>query len=108
MSKRVQRIAENEAIFRSVNEQLSALNATLTTMTDPLIVVCECGTRSCTDRIPIATAAYTRVREDPTLFVTKPGHDFPETEQVVAKDEQYWVVRKDPGFPAEFARATEP
>lgn len=108
MSERERRIAENEAIFRSVNERVEALHATLATVTDPLHVVCECGTRSCTERISIPTKAYSEVREDPTLFVTKPGHDFPETESVASKHERYWVVRKHPGLPAAIARATAP
>jgi hypothetical protein len=102
--ERKRRIAENEVIFRSVNEQLRSLNSTLTTLTDPLQIVCECGTRSCTERIPVALEAYLEVREDPTLFITKPGHDFPETERVESKQEQYWTVRKDPGLPSEIAR----
>jgi hypothetical protein len=48
------------------------------------------------------------VREDPTLFITKPGHDFPETETVVSKTGGYWIVRKDPGLPAGIALATDP
>lgn len=101
---RKRRIAENESIFRSVNEQLSSLNSTLTIHTDPLEIVCECGTRSCTERIPIALDDYAKARSDPTLFVTKPGHDFPETETVESKHEHFWILRKDPGLPAEVAR----
>jgi hypothetical protein len=104
MSERKRRIAQNESIFRSVNEELRALSSTLTTHTDLLEIVCECGTRSCTDRIPISRDEYARARSDATLFLTRPGHDFPETETVESKHEQYWVVRKDPGEPAEIAR----
>lgn len=107
MSERTRRIAANESIFRSVNDQLRSLNSPLTVLTDALDIVCECGTRSCTDRISVATDSYARVREDSTLFITKPGHDFPETETVESKHESYWVVRKDPGEPAEIARALD-
>ena len=108
MNERQRQIGENEAIFRSVNEQIEALSSTLTTVTDTMRIVCECGTRSCTDQFPIIPVAYARVREDPTLFLTRPGHDFPETETVVAKEEGYWVVRKNPGLPEAIARATDP
>jgi hypothetical protein len=47
-----------------------------------------------------------RIREDAITFIVKPGHDFPETETVVAKEPEYWLVQKDPGMPAEIARAT--
>jgi hypothetical protein len=107
MNERKRRIGENEAIFRSVNEEVRKLTATLTASSGTMKVVCECGVRSCTDQFQIETAAYADVREDPTLFVVKPGHDLPETETVVAKDDLYWTVRKDPGVPAAIARATD-
>ena len=107
MSERKRRIGENEAIFRSVNEEIKSLSATFTAQTKIMQVVCECGARSCTDRIEIAPDDYRNVREDPTLFVMKPGHDFPETETVIAKEEEYWIVRKDPGLPAAIAESTD-
>ena len=108
MNERTRRIGENEAIFRSVNEEVQALNATFSTATNTMRIVCECGTRSCTEQIEIAPEEYARVRQDTTLFLTKPGHDFPETEQVTEKAERYWIVRKDPGIPALIAKATDP
>jgi hypothetical protein len=108
MNERKRRIGENEAIFRSVNEEVRKLTATLTTSSGTMKVVCECGVRSCTDQFQIEAAAYAEVRADPTLFVVKPGHELPETETVVAKNEIFWTVRKDPGVPAAIARATDP
>jgi hypothetical protein len=104
---RKRRIAENEAIFRSVNEQVNKVTGSLSTLTDLMQIVCECGTRSCTERIPIPPDEYVRVRDDAITFLVKPGHDFPETETVVAKEPDYWLVRKEPGMPAEIARATD-
>ena len=108
MDERKRRIGENEAIFRSVNEQVRDLTGKLSTAAETMTVVCECGARSCTDRFEIETAAYTNVRADSTLFVVKPGHDLPESETVVDKNDVYWTVQKDPGLPAEIARATDP
>ena len=103
MNERQRRIGENEAVFREVNEQIRGL------ATAPTIeVVCECGTRSCTDRIEVDIDRYARVRADGTLFLLKPGHDIPETETVVERGERCWVVRKDEGGPADLARATDP
>jgi hypothetical protein len=108
MSERKRRIGENEAIFRSVNEEVSALSTTLSTATDSMRIVCECGARSCTVQFTIPKDEYAKVREDSTLFMIRPGHDHPEAETVVAKSDDYWVVRKNPGLPAELARATDP
>lgn len=107
MNERKRRIADNEAIFRNVNEEIRALSATLATVTE-MRIVCECGTRSCADQFVITPEDYSRVREDPTLFAIMPGHDFPETETAVVKRDDYWILRKDPGEPAALARETDP
>ena len=108
MNERQRRIGGNEAIFRDVNEQIGGLTTTLSTAAETMRIVCECGARSCTDQFQITMADYGRIRDDPTLFVVKPGHDLPESETVVEKRDVYWIVRKDPGGPAELARATDP
>jgi len=108
MNERKRRIGENEAIFRSVNEQIRQLTGTLSTAADSMKVVCECGTRSCAVQFRIDTDAYAAVRADPELFIVKPGHDLPESETVVDKNNVFWTVRKDPGLPAAIARATDP
>jgi hypothetical protein len=108
VNERKRRIGENEAIFRSVNEQVRDLTDTLSTTTDTIKVVCECGARSCTDQFELMTDAYAEIRADSTLFVVKPGHDLPESETVIEKNNIYWTVRKDPGIPAAIARATDP
>lgn len=107
MNERQRRIGENEAIFRSVNEQVRGLTATLSTPGDTMRIVCECGTRSCTKQFPIRPEEYERVRADPELFLVKPGHDLPEAETVVGKGDLYWIVRKDPGGPSRLAHATD-
>jgi hypothetical protein len=104
VNERKRRIGENEAVFRSVNEQIQGLSRTLTAATETMSLVCECGTRSCADRFQVRPADYVEVRDDATLFLIKPGHDFPETETVIERTDAYWVVRKDPGEPAELAR----
>ena len=108
MNERQRRIGENEAIFRSFNEEVRALSRTFTVPTATLRIVCECGVRSCTEQLEVVPEEYVRVRDDPLLFVVKPGHDLPEAETVVEKTQTYWIVQKHPGLPAEIARATEP
>ncbi len=107
MNERKRRIGENEAIFRSVNEEVSKLNVTFTASTNTMRIVCECGVQSCTVQIGMTPEAYRRVREDATLFVVRPGHDLPEAETVVEKSDGYWIVQKDEGLPAALALATD-
>jgi hypothetical protein len=107
VNERQRRIGENEAVFRSVNEQISGMTGKLVAPVETMRVVCECGARSCTEQFDILPEDYERVRQDARLFVLKPGHDLPETETVVARNEVYWTVRKNPGMPAAIAEASD-
>ena len=53
MNERKRRIGENEAIFRSFNEEVRALSRTFTVPTATLRIVCECGVRSCTEQLEV-------------------------------------------------------
>jgi len=105
--ERSRRIGENEALFRSVNEQVSDLNQTFL-VEGRLRVVCECGKQTCIEQLDLAPSEYEAVRADSALFVIKPGHDDPEAETVVERHDEYWIVRKAPGAPQRIARETDP
>ena len=104
MDERAQRIGRNEALYRAVNEQVHGLNDSFAALCDPMSAVCECGRADCDERIELSAAAYEEVREDPTRFVVKPGHEEPDVEAVVERLEAYLVVQKRAGDPAELAR----
>lgn len=97
-----QKIGENEGIFRSVNERVRPLEQTWMT------ILCECGDKGCRDQVVIAQNEYARVREDSASFIVRPDHDIGETEDVIAKNLEFWIVRKHAGLPAAIARATDP
>jgi hypothetical protein len=104
VDERQQRVGRNEALFRAVNENLEGLNETFAVITDEFEIVCECGYADCHQQLTIPKDDYTRIREDPTLFVLVPGHEDVTSEAVVEEDhDTYVVVRKHPGGPAELA-----
>ena len=105
--ERAKRVGENEALFRSVNEQVHELNRTFL-VEGKLRIVCECGEQSCIEQIEVAPAEYEAVRADSALFAIKPGHEVPDVETVVERHDGYWVVRKAPGAPQRIARETDP
>jgi hypothetical protein len=108
VSDRQVRVGYNEALFRDVNEKARDVNAALATLTDVMMIACECADVACIEQIQIDAGRYGQVRDDPTLFCIRPGHEAPDTESVVAREERFWIVRKDPGVPAAVARATAP
>jgi hypothetical protein len=108
MDERQRRIGENEILYRTVNEKIEDLNAAFGTLTETMTVVCECGDGSCTEQIQLEVPTYERVRADPALFVTVPGHEVPDVESVVERTDGFQLVRKDPGGPAELAAEHDP
>ena len=68
MDERARRIGENEAVYRSINERIEALNESFGTLAESMTVICECGNLSCAQQIDLDPGTYERVRSDPTQF----------------------------------------
>lgn len=105
----VVRAAENQAIFRSVNEQLVSLNEAFDQFTETAEFVCECARIDCVERIEMTLAEYADVRSNPATFVVAPStaHYVPEVEVLVAAREHYFVLQKI-GPAAEIAKRLAP
>ncbi len=98
MGAREDRIARNEALFRSVNERVRELAGSgAASEPQSIAFVCECGDSGCTATVELTIAEYERVRADPTQFLVVPGHGSPQVEHVVERHEGYDIVRKHPG-----------
>jgi hypothetical protein len=106
MSERARRVGENEALFRGINERLEEVSDAFEWMTGSLQIVCECGDRSCIERIELEPSEYEGVRADPTHFAVLRGHDDPSVEEIVGDRGSWVVVRKYEGAPAEIAERT--
>lgn len=96
-------MAENEAIFRSVNEAIAR------TLSEPVPAdrcefTCECAQPECTRQVSMTLAEYRAVRSDPTRFFVYPGHVFHEIEKVVQETAGYEVVEKTESPAREIAR----
>ena len=103
MDERTQRVGRNEALFRQVNEQINAVNASFGRVTRELAVVCECGDPQCVEQITLPLPDYEALRANPVYFVVKPGHQAADLERVVARHDDYWIIEKHPGEPTELA-----
>jgi len=100
---RARRAAENENLFRRVNERVEELSDGL----DVLPAVCECADPACAERLLVARDDYERARADPTRFLVATGHVLNEFEVVVEELSGCLVVAKRGGA-AEVARAGDP
>jgi hypothetical protein len=91
--KRDRALAENEILFRHVNERLAAAEGGASVETG-LDLVCECTDRSCLEILTISAAEYEWLRQDPHRFVVLPGHEAPAVENVVERHQGFVVVEK--------------
>ena len=91
MSLSDERLAKNEILFREINERLDEMSVPWSKTTDYL---CECSEMSCTKIVELTNEEYERVRSHATVFVVVPGHERPEIEKVVERNEAFLLVEK--------------
>lgn len=90
--ERARRIAENEATFRNVNEQIRRIGGSSRSPVSTYL--CECGNPACEEKVSLSPAAYETIRGHPHRFFVKRGHVFPDVESVVEVQPEYEVVEK--------------
>lgn len=112
MSLSEHRQIENEMLFRRENEEvgdaLEDLDAIHIENDKPDLVwdddaqisfKCECSDENCEQRIPLELSAYKDIHKDRSAFIVKPGHQVEAIEEVINKNANYSVVRKDKKIP---------
>ena len=104
MSTRAQRAAQNESLFRRINEHVEALSGDLDTLT----LVCECADPACVERLAgVPRTDYAAVRSHPDRFFVARGHERSEFETIVEERPGYVVVEKT-GEAGEVASEQDP
>jgi hypothetical protein len=88
-----QRLAQNQALFREVNERIEQLGD-LAVRDGVLEVLCECGSIGCATTLRVTVAEYEDVRAHPMRFFVVPGHVYEEVERVAFECDRYAVVEK--------------
>ena len=101
-----ERLAYNEAAYRTANERMLAWeerhgDAELE------LYLCECASLRCPERIPMTREQYEAVRAHSSYFLCAPGHERPEVETVVDRHAHYFVVQKLPEV-RDIVTATDP
>jgi hypothetical protein len=106
MDDRDRRMAQNESLFREVNERVHDVAGT---RRDDATYeyLCECSNTDCTFRIELTRSEYEAVRAEPTQFAVRPDHFIPEIETVLTSNERYAIVRKT-GEAGEYVERLDP
>jgi hypothetical protein len=104
-----QRAAQNEALFRNVNEEIEKLGLVESESGQPLAAfVCECSDGTCAEQVQLTIGEYEEVRSRSRWFAIAPGHVTAEVERVVRTTDRYVIVEKDAPDAAEIADVTDP
>ena len=91
---REERLAQNEVLFRSVNEAIEQ-QALESGGLDDYQFICECARSSCFDRISLTLEQYEHIRAEGTRFFVAPGHEDLAVELVVEANPTFVIVEKD-------------
>lgn len=102
------RLAENEVLFRDVNQQIAKGFKELGEIASeennqewvqeadkPIEFYCECSNIECRERIRLKPSQYGTIHKNSSQFVVLPGHNLPEIERIVSSEEDYLVVEKN-------------
>jgi hypothetical protein len=97
VEKRDELQARNEALLRTVNDRIRALDAEAgwADAGHRFEFQCECGNpEGCGGRVEMTLAEYESVRAQRDRFAVVPGHEDDAIEQVVERNERYYIVDK--------------
>jgi hypothetical protein len=97
--------AQNESLFRGVNEQIERLTAEFQVVAPMVEFVCECSDASCVERISLTHDEYEKLRGVPTHFAIRRGHELSEVERIVEEHPLHVVVEKLGAAAAEAIRS---
>jgi hypothetical protein len=110
MDSREKRLAQNEALYREVNERIQELAKRQDATggaSHAFAYFCECANHDCNLQITLPSDTYEWVRAAPNRFVVAPGHETPEIEVVIREEPDYRIVEKQ-GDAAEYVEHLDP
>jgi hypothetical protein len=87
---RALRQAKNRELFRAVNEQIA--NLAVQFSADSQGFVCECSQIGCAEQIEVPLAVYGQVRETPSAYLVRAGHEDPTAEETIVGHRTYLIV----------------
>ena len=102
-TRREERLANNEALFRAANERMADWEEQHAA-TETELYFCECADPECREKLALTRAHYERIRSHPRHFAVLEGHEILDIETVIHRDEGWVIVEK----PAEVEDTIEP
>ena len=103
---REERLAINEALFRTANERMASWEERHSEQ-DSELYHCECSDLECRTKVPLSKSDYERVRGESARFFVAPGHEVPDVETVIESHSDWSVIEKRPEV-QELVEAADP
>ena len=95
LDDRERRLARNETLFRSINEEIETVAFRLGSDDEHVYeFLCECANLDCDLRLALSLDDYEHVRANPVWFAVATGHALPEIEAIVERRATHDVVEK--------------
>jgi hypothetical protein len=108
MSSFEERAAQNEALFRRVNEEIQKLGQVQQSGELFTAFVCECSDGTCAEQLQLMISEYEEIRSESRWFAIAPGHLTEAIEHVVRTNVRYLIVEKDTPAAADIAERSDP
>ena len=90
MAFREERIAENEAVVREINEMIQSAHESAPDISF-MHIVCECGYEECHSIIALTEEEYERIRKDPRQFCVIEDHVIQDIETIVEDNDRFAI-----------------
>jgi len=89
------RLQENEVIFKQVNKDVEEFLHDIGVQNQVAVpFYCECSDLGCRMRLELTPAEYEKIHKNKRRFIVVNGHEVPQIENVVERNENYSVVEK--------------
>lgn len=80
-------------VGREINERIEA-HAPLLIAGERMSLVCECGDGDCQEFIRLSPQQYHGIRQNLRTFVVAQGHEMPNSDRVLSRNDSWLVVEK--------------
>jgi hypothetical protein len=103
IQERELRVAQNQMLFRSVNDRIRELGEKILNSVSELDFACECADPECIKTIPLPVAEFAAIEQVDNQFIVLQGHEIPEVEDTIEERDGFLIVSKR-GAGAEFVK----
>jgi hypothetical protein len=91
---RQRRAAENQLLFRAVNERIKELGENVLDAVSEIDFACECYDMDCHSPIAMTIEQFEALDRADNRFVVCRGHEDPDVEDIVGEHDGYLIVAK--------------